>query len=468
MPKIICFLILLNSMLVHGQTFGRLFANADKVVITPPLGTEMVEPRGTLATGVHDELYARAMVLSDGRTKVAIVTLDLIGLDFKLVDRIQKAVFSKTGIPATHLMLSCSHTHNAPITVELGPSMSNRNRQWESAMVEKVAKLVSSTQKKLFPVNLAVGKDRVQIGLNRRVSQFYRARMVPNPAGPMADHTFVLSLQNNAKDHLAVLYNYPAHPVAVHSTSTELSADYPGYATSALHERLGQQTIAMFAQACGGNINVQPLQGGFEKAEQAGQLLAIAVNKAITESETIEADCIHIANKEIYLPFHAVSDETAHAMQLRLQESMKTLKERGGNKAQLKEQEDLIHWTHRLHRKSKDPELGQGIPFHIQAFALGKEFVILAMTHEVFVEYQLAIELASPFKYTMVLAYSNGCASYVPTAEAFFFGGYEVFGAQQRYTMPYLKPDSEDKIKDACDELLNTLFEKIELSNQGG
>ena len=461
MPKMICLLILLNSIIVHGQASGHLFANAGKVVITPPLGTEMVEPRGTLATGVHDELYARAMVLSDGSTKVAIVTMDLIGLDFMLVDKIQKAVFSKTGIPATHLMLSCSHTHNAPITVELGPSMSNRNRQWESGMVENVAGLVSNILPNLGPVKLVTGKNNVQIGLNRRVSQFYRARMVPNPAGPLADYTHVLCLQDDSKDPLAVLYNYPAHPVAVHTTSTELSADYPGYAASVLHETLGQQTIAMFAQGCGGNVNVQPLQGGFEKARQAGRLLAIGVNKAIAESETIEADCINIANKTIYLPFFSVSDETAHDMQQRLQESMITLRERGANKAQLKEHEDLIHWATRLHRMSKDPELSQGIPFSMQAFALGKEFVVLAMPHEVFVEYQLAIERASPFKYTMVLAYSNGCASYVPTAEAFFFGGYEVFGAQQRYTMPYLKPDSEERIKTACKSLLNDFYRKV-------
>ncbi len=55
------------------------------------------------STGVHDELFTRALVLNDGRQRVAIACLDLIGMDFMLADEICAAVRERTGISVTLL-----------------------------------------------------------------------------------------------------------------------------------------------------------------------------------------------------------------------------------------------------------------------------------------------------------------------------------------------------------------------------
>jgi hypothetical protein len=50
----------------------------------------------------------------------------------------------------------------------------------------------------------------------------------------------------------------------------------------------------------------------------------------------------------------------------------------------------------------------------------------------------------------MVAGYTNGCSDYIPTADAFALGGYEVLGGPQAYGMPALTPDCESIVKDAC------------------
>jgi hypothetical protein len=61
-----------------------------------------------------------------------------------------------------------------------------------------------------------------------------------------------------------------------------------------------------------------------------------------------------------------------------------------------------------------------------------------------------------------VLAYTNGNAAYVPTADAFYLNGYEVHGAQHRYGSPYLSPESDEMIKEKALSVLNALYTQYE------
>ena len=89
------------------------------------------------------------------------------------------------------------------------------------------------------------------------------------------------------------------------------------------------------------------------------------------------------------------------------------------------------------------------MPFEVQGFSLGEDIALLGLSHEVFVEYQLYLQGHSPFPHTMVFGYTNACADYVPTAEAFVLGGYEVQGAPKLYGWPSLTPACERIVKDA-------------------
>src|SRR5206468_1717248 len=106
-PSILC--------LGYPQTMP-LYAGVCETDITPPLGVWMCGYafRPTGCTAIHDRLYARALVLNDGHAAIAILSMDLLGLDFDLVDAVRAGIERETGIPQAGIMLAATHTHGGP------------------------------------------------------------------------------------------------------------------------------------------------------------------------------------------------------------------------------------------------------------------------------------------------------------------------------------------------------------------
>ena len=105
----------LTALLSYVAVAGEIRLGTAAVTITPPLGTPMagyLSPRRS--EGVLDDLYAKATVLDDGKTKVALVTCDLIGLSRPVVVAARRIIAEETGIPADNVMISATHTHNGP------------------------------------------------------------------------------------------------------------------------------------------------------------------------------------------------------------------------------------------------------------------------------------------------------------------------------------------------------------------
>jgi neutral ceramidase len=62
----------------------------------------------------------------------------------------------------------------------------------------------------------------------------------------------------------------------------------------------------------------------------------------------------------------------------------------------------------------------------MQAIRLGP-LALLSMPVEPFAEIGVVLKAGSPFAATMVSGYSNGTLGYLPTAEAYPEGGYEIW-----------------------------------------
>lgn len=109
---------------------SNLRAGVAKVDITP---TEVVDflvtghPRKV--NGVRDPLRAAVLVLDDGNTRAAIVTLDTIGAWEDMVRLARAAIEKETGIPAANILIAASHNHSAPGYLE--------NLRWASDLVKK-------------------------------------------------------------------------------------------------------------------------------------------------------------------------------------------------------------------------------------------------------------------------------------------------------------------------------------------
>src|SRR5687768_5233122 len=98
---------------------GGLRAGASAVKITPSLGRTVYiagYDRNRVAEAVHDDLWARALVLDDGFTRVAVVVCDLIGLSNSRVRRIRRGI---RGAPGDNVLIACTHVHSGPDTLGL-------------------------------------------------------------------------------------------------------------------------------------------------------------------------------------------------------------------------------------------------------------------------------------------------------------------------------------------------------------
>src|SRR3954466_6200677 len=101
-----------------SETQPLMAAGAARVDITPPLSIPYLGyvPRHSFFEGVHDPLFARAVVGDDGERRVALVAADSIGFARRLLgpDRDFVAEFREraqrlTGIDPAAIMLCATH-----------------------------------------------------------------------------------------------------------------------------------------------------------------------------------------------------------------------------------------------------------------------------------------------------------------------------------------------------------------------
>lgn len=468
MKSLVYFLLLIMFVSCSSKENAKehhFYANVAQSVITPPVGTYLIEPRGEFSTGIHDDLFVKAVALGDGKNIFVIVSFDLIGFDDSLAGSIRKAVYDSAGIKAEQLMLSCTHTHNSPITLnamdplpeKIGEGKSKRDLKWEKRMIAITAGTVKSAVDNLKEVSISQGKASVQVGFNRRLNQSTSASMIPNPNGPVLKETDVVTIKDN-ESVIALLFSYAAHPVSVHSTSTEFSADYPGYAVQAIKSEYPVST-PVFLQGCAGNVN-STLRGGYEAAETDGKKLGDAVLKSAENSKIVAPAPILYDQRKFFLPFRDIDIETADLIIKRIEESLKTLEENSPDFKLSMSQMDIVNWAHRLKYLAENKDSHPGLPFQAHAIALGRSLAIIAFPDELFVDYAIYLKEHSPFEQTIVLGYTGGSESYIPSAEAFFLGGYETGYAQQAYGQPFLTPACDKIIKTESLKLLNELYKK--------
>src|SRR5262245_17797 len=93
-----------------------LLAGAAKRSIVPPFPTNMggFTDRTQNFTGVHDEVFARALVLDNESVKVVIIGSDLMSADGELVTLAREGITAATKIPASHILICSTHNHSAP------------------------------------------------------------------------------------------------------------------------------------------------------------------------------------------------------------------------------------------------------------------------------------------------------------------------------------------------------------------
>jgi len=274
-------LILLACLSVSAGAQGKLVAGVAKSDITPPIGTPLAgygARLGKPSTGVHDPTEARALIIDNGTEKIAFVSVDHLGFDHGMVERVRAIAAPSTRIAADHIFVMSSHTHaGGGAYLEIFPALAGRyDARVRDLYSERAAAAIISANKNLRPARIAI-----EAGEARGISRF-RSSWPPN--GPVDPEVGVIRIDDAASGKpMAVLMNFAAHPTVLGAKNFEFSADFVGYARTALERMVGGDLIAIFANGAQGTIAPRPFQGGteWERAENVGSILAAEVYKVL-------------------------------------------------------------------------------------------------------------------------------------------------------------------------------------------
>ena len=225
-------LFLTMALLFSLPARAELQAGAARVSITPDVKARSIPLGGYAArkampaTGVHDLVYARALVLADGNAKAAIVSLDLCFLPANVKTEVAKRLAAgDTGIDAAHLFLSATHTHSAPDPLAMhGGNTFTKLKGWTPFDAEllkftadRIAQAIGDANKALVDAQVGVRVENV-MGANRN----RRGDTTVDP-----DLT-VLKVTRKDGSTLASLVNFAAHPTLYDDKMMQISADWPG------------------------------------------------------------------------------------------------------------------------------------------------------------------------------------------------------------------------------------------------
>lgn len=438
--------------------------------ITPEPGIHMggYWSRTSGALDIHDALMARALVFSDGRDRVGLLALDLVGLASSSVADIRAGVADRVGIAPHALSVCCTHTHAGPLTVPfrgMGEIDEDYLRTLKSTAIDAVAVAAES----MLPAELAYARPTVQVGINRRQGLGGETVIGSNPEGPVAPYAHVLQVRQPGGGR-CVLFSHACHAVVLGNTNHSLSADLPGAAVRQVEERTGQ--MALFVNGACGDINPHKASSTFEEVDKLGGELAQAVVASLDQAKQLGGAGVAWSRRQVDLPLldpPPLAKIAAEKLVLAAKSAVKVLMAGGSDYwAQLVPRARL-EWAGDMLALARSGARGLSQPFEIHGLRIGP-VALLGMEGEIFVRYQLDLEQSSPLQPTMLCGYANGCVGYVPTADEYERGGYEV-GSTYSFDMgsgteaykvypsvQMLAPESEGVIREGVSGVLAELM----------
>ena len=424
--------------------------------ITPEAGIHMggYWGRRSGATGVHDPLGAAVILWRGGRARpragAALVALDLVGVTPDLTARLREQVVAAAGsavsLTPEAVTVCCSHTHAGPLTMPFR-GMGEVDAGYLERVCVQVGRAAAGAAESLGQVRMRYAKTEVGIGINRRQARRGEVVIGEDPRGPVASHAHVVVLEAvhpRGGPRRAVLFQHACHPVVLPGSNHEISADFPGPARRVVEERTG--ALAVFVNGAAGDINPRGGHGSFDAVESLGAELGEAVADAADRAGELAGGGIAWSRERLDLPLIPPSP----AMEAEVRHSMDELEEAvslaGPDPWERRVPEARLDWA----REWLDGA-GRAGPAGTQAFEVHGlrigPLVLLGLEGEVFVRYQLDLErgCAAPL---IVCGYANGCIGYVPTADEYARGGYEIDQAYKVYqSVRMIAPESEGIVR---------------------
>ena len=452
----------------------------------------------------NDPLYVKALVLRSGAETAVIVTVDAVAIaeigsirnDF--LANVRSQLHKELNLDPARVLINASHCH--------GKVCADVEQRTVRAVVE--------ARQNLVPVSFGAGtgyEDRIMenrrlVLKNGKEADVRHAYSLPPDeevasVGPVDPEIGILRLDREDGETLAVVFNFACHPI-LEVPNRENTADISGFASQVIEDNLSEDTIALFLQGCGGDVNpiLYKDVNNPRDAEVLGNMLGLSTLQGLKKIRSSEGGELKIVRGTVELPRADLAEriESLQAEQIQLLGALKgtslnlktfiplyvkynlsrdfpsyyshrylheeMMGRDGLKKLDAENRENMNQYIENIYameqltriqtnlnllkkHQARNVDSGEStIEVEMMGLRVG-DFVLVTFPGELSVEIGLNIKKGSPHQFTFVAGVTNGYIYYTPTAEQLKNRG----GAQEDsdcMLAPEWQMIFEDKVKD--------------------
>lgn len=444
---VLAFAILTVVGLGPGRPLNRgLRAGFARARITPPPGTHLSgfgdrDFRMDGAKGIHDDLYARALYLSQDKSEVLIMGFDLLFFSRDEADRFKGAIGDRLGLPPSKILLNTSHTHTGP---KVGnwyytPSDPLYLNELEKRLLEAAAE----AKRTAAAASLWAGETRTGVPLSRRLKQSDGTiAFAPSPGGATCGFLPFALFKTKDGTPVCLLFSVSCHASTIKGDERAdfVSADFPGTAAAEIDRQMGTP-CALFLQGAGGDAKASVIgkdlkewrAGTWEDVAQAGTAIAseIRAAQAAGLKELTPALWAELVEMDLPLGPAPGRDELLRVLEKTKPHEPDSPASDKAKGLWAEEQLSLI---------DRGFGLAASAPVLVQGIKLARGLRIVGVEGELTADLGNLIRDYYGGGITFALGYSNGARMYLPSSRMIDEGGYEVESYwEYRQPAPLLK-----------------------------
>jgi|WetSurMetagenome_2_1015567.scaffolds.fasta_scaffold04781_3 neutral ceramidase len=378
---------------------GVLQAGVSKIDITPDIPVMLYgyASRKTTSEGIHDHLYARAIVFENSGKKIVLVSNDIGSFTDTLYTVIKKSIIEKFDLKESELFLAAIHSHSSPVVSLNSSRMNINNVQYTQMLIQKLLTVIGEAFKNLKPVSTGVGVGYSPVGSNRReMTSDGSITLGRNPYGPTDKEVQVMMLASPEGSAIGAIFDYATHATSLGPDNMQISGDVLGISEQFVEKILGNGIVSPVFAGASGNIDpwyrILPdfttTNGWIPETVLLGTLLGEEVVHVFRDIKEISP------GGEISTSFTTIECP----------------------RRKLDEKDDELPGLDKQ----------KTVPVNITVAHIGSDVAFIGFNVEMLTEIGLAIKEGSPFKHTFIITHCNGSSGYLPPAELYKEGGYEI------------------------------------------
>lgn len=420
-----------RSFLLTGLAFGAvvsqpaaaaLSVGAARVDITPNAKSLPKEYEG-----INDPIFVRAIVVDDGATRAAMVTVDVAGIPSDVYAQVSQQAERELRIPARHILLTATHTHSVPFGLA-------------RSLAPQIVTAISQAAGRLQPARMAYGTGVSYINVNRNIIDPKTQRWWegPNYDGVSDKTVAVVNFEALDGRPIAVYYNYAVHAV-LNGQLDQVSGDIPGASSRYIEDSLDDQVVAVWSTGAAGDQNPIYFQQTYDLREirikdHAARGIDISNamppgGQGLNKRDPKVAKLMNQQRQMTRSMGQMLGEEVLHVMRANLERPATSASIVGAQKTVScpgRKRTDTGRAGYPGTYVDADP-----IPIQLSLVMLG-DVAITGVNAEVFNTIAQRLKSESPLKHTMMATLTNGSApsGYIPNDAAFGYNTFEVVSSR--------------------------------------